>query len=851
MSFGNSKTSGQICLHIPWLLGVLISPFFFGSLTHDGQALVAILFGLSVIFLFKRIGGYTSLDIKPVMILSVLLFFCLVLIPIPSSLIKLVSPERALLAERFPVNIGETQNLLQLTTSVARTFQRYWELLLVVVAFFLAKELGFLKRKNRLFVYVVGVTSLCLSIWYFTHLPEGSPVVGTPSHRSLFRGSGPFTNPNHYANWQYMAVLFCGGWIMRGLWPLRSARSGDAVFLERHKAQAWALVIICSIALFTAVGSASRGGLFSFLIGALVWSFFLAYRSHSRTRALLINFGIVMGLAIILFGGDLLFRRFGELPEDLLHRYPKVLIWKETILTGLKFPVFGTGLGTFVRVYNHYKSNLGLNTVWHAENEYVQLLLEVGVVCLVLIGVIWLRIINDPIKKALNEKVTEPELLFGSLAAVACFIVHSCFEFVFQIPSNAIFVGALLGFCVGLSKNNKLPILLPDPSHLRQVVNLSIGVALIVFGISQGISWFYWQNALRKASPAEAVFAIDRSLQYWPIAVERNINLIRAQVQALAVEEGVRTLNDGNSAMVRSIRSRITEAIRRDPLNWELRLERAWFDLAFSTNQAMAIAEAWECVRLNPHQPQIPIRFAKNFVGKNNYLAINFLKSADLSYPHWLNTALSIAWDISRDTSLLWELTPATKDGFETLGNFAYTKRLNGLATEAWLSLTNLVEPSYLAEKFLMIKRPDIAIGLLSRAKPSPKNKLIFARANFMLGKIPEAIRLTEEIWQSSPLKDRLLKRSESEKLNIKLKTILDAEPKTKDEALAIAESIFARPASERDLKRLRSLAMKFPDALRIWWILYKSELDNSEFENAAATGIILAQKCIDLLPKN
>jgi hypothetical protein len=61
-------------------------------------------------------------------------------------------------------------------------------------------------------------------------------------------------------------------------------------------------------------------------------------------------------------------------------------------------------------------------------------------------------------------------------------------------------------------------------------------------------------------------------------------------------------------------RQQLSRTLAWDPYDWELRLERAWLDLAFSTNSLRALAEAREVVRLNPLQPQIPLRFARHYL---------------------------------------------------------------------------------------------------------------------------------------------------------------------------------------------------------------------------------------------
>ena len=186
--------------------------------------------------------------------------------------------------------------------------------------------------------------------------------------------------------------------------------------------------------------------------------------------------------------------------------------------------LFGTGWGTFATAFDHYKSSGGDSTVLHAENDYLQLLVETGLFGALVLGRPLGRVVRAAIQFAWREALAEPELVFGAVAGLAAFALQAVFEFVFQITATALLAAALLGFVIGSRDQAHRPAVIPLPSGRRLLLNHLAAMVLLVAAVLQGAAWFHWQKSKTEKASAAKAQHIERSLQLWPWAVNRQIS---------------------------------------------------------------------------------------------------------------------------------------------------------------------------------------------------------------------------------------------------------------------------------------------------------------------------------------
>jgi len=827
---GHSNGLGWLA-HVPWLAGLVLAPLLFGCVNPEGQAVVGFLLATSLLLTATRLGSAGPRLLPRAVVWLAVAFLVVPLIPLPLALVEWLSPARAGLAREFPVEAGAAPSMLGLTVSTAGTVQRIWELCLAVAALVLAREAAKDPRGGVRLALGVGLAVLLLEASDLWYRQSGRRSILGFWQIAWGVGAGTFANPNHFANWLYTAVLFLLGGVLRGIWPLHSARQQPIVPAAGGVVRAVVLLAICAGGLVLAVASGSRGGFVAFAAGVFTWGALLARRSQRRERWALIAFGGLALFLALLSVSDLLVRKLAQVDVPFLARYSKFQIWRQTWDLFVRFPVFGTGWGGFSTAFNHFKTAFGGMMCWHVENDYLQLLVETGVVGMVVYGVLIVRLLRAGVRHALYDRLLEPEYVFGAVAALVCFGVNALFEFVGQIPANLLLAASLLGFLLGSRAAAAAPTAPRPPSGWRVAWNHLAALGLGAVALLQAFAFWNWYEAGRHRDTPTAVERVARSLELWPWASNRQLGLTRQQVNLARDLSGPE-----REAAGREMRARLNQTLGHDPYHWELRLERAWLDLAFSTNARLALEEAREVARLNPRQPQIPLRFARFYANRAPEVAYKFLEMADRTNVTVLEDALTLSWQLGHDTARLWALTPPTTPGLLRLGDFAVKTGLHPLAAQAYLLVTN-GSPVLLAERMLAARRPDLALTFLERAGPATAPPLLLCRAQLEAGHYDEAVRLVTALVEGTARgKELLLMQPPGFDLGM-LRAEWERRPDDLERARRLAAKLAAQNPPAADLALLGRLAARFPRDPQLLWALFQAEQAAGLKEQAAASG--------------
>jgi O-antigen ligase len=827
-----------------WLVGLVLAPLLFGSVSLGGQAVVGFIFGLGLLLAATDFGGTSKPLLPRPLAWLALVWLFLPLLSLPAELAGLLNPRAQSLAREFPLELGTMPAVLPLSLAPAATVQRLWELTLILAAFCLARHSAGDARFPRHFTFAVGVAIGLLAASDLAYR-SGDP-------RSILgiwpltwgAGAGTFANRNHFANWCVVGALFCAGWMLRSWQPLHGARSGASPGVRTHAREGqWAALAVL-FALVMAVVSGSRGGLLALMSGLAVWLVLLLRRSRRRGRWIWVGAGAIFATLLLLAFGGTLLERLASVHDDLAGRYPKVSIWRDALALSLHFPVLGAGWGAFAAAFGHGKTFGGDLAFIHAENEYIQLLVEAGLAGTVVFALAMARPLRAVWKAAWSHegRLPEPETFFAALAALAAFAAHAVVEFVFQIPSTAILAAALSGFVLGSLETARGQDLPPLPPRWRVVLNLLCGAALLAASVCAGLANTRWNDALDALARGDLKRAVEmggKSLRLWPWKSSRQVAQARLRIQSLA---GLPSAE--SRAIVPDIRRQLQAAIAADPLNWELRLERARLDLAWSTNATLALAEAREVVRLNPLLAQIPLHFARHFAGRDAERAWEFLEMADLSRPGDLRDALEIAWSLPGDKTRLWSLVPADDpEALAALGDFARDKNLLPLAAQAYQQLQGNWDGVRLARKFLVINRPELALAQLPDAPDTVEENLIASRAHLELGRYPLAIKCAEAVWTKTGVHGEVTTPYPATASASDLAREWRQGARDVSVARQLAEALFRAPAAQRDVTLLREVIETHPGELRVKWLYHRAEWERANYRAGAQAALELAER--------
>ena len=872
--------------HHPWLLGLLLAPLYFGSVTAVGQVLTATLCCTSLLLLVGRLENPSSgLSWGWIALIGTALL--LPIIPLPTSLVGVLSPNRLALARAFPVD-GETlPATLTLTLSPAATLARLWHLLLAATVFCLARAAAREPEGARTLTLYLAFTLCLLASQEVWRRVTGDSLLFKAEYIPVNRGASTFADRNHFAGWIAAASLFVLGWVLRAWQPLQSARGfrpgaslggrGDSVF-----------VLVCAAGgLAAAVYSGSRGGALGLAVGLAVWMALLTYRSKRRSRLMVIFLVLVGLLCPLLLVSENLLNRLAATPADLLRGYPKLALWQQSLLIFTRFPLVGTGWDTFRPAFSHFKNFGGDLTFYHAENEYIQFLVETGILGVVAGGAVLLHFGRRALALALRDRCAEPEAAFGALAGLAAFATLAALDYVTQLPSTALLAAALAGFVIGSAdplsavllppSSTRTPVLFhrtqafahdpadsdheteinietatatatttatvtatavsppPPLGRPRLLFNVAWAVALGLPILLQAVALGHLIGGIYASTWETQARHYRSSLSWWPCATHPLPDLLVAEKQVLL------TLPPSERpTAAAAVRDRINRILRLDPYNANLRAERAAFDLDHSADPARAKHEIRDACRLNPLNELIPLHFARHTVTNDPAFALELIQRAPRSEQN-LTHYLALAWQINPNTANLWSLVPDTVGGLTALAEFGLEKKLPFLAANAWLRLTNHLAPPVLAEKLLVGHRPDLAFTLLPRLSTNRADRLLALRIYLADKKYETAIEKAEALWLAgeasktfrAPYPASLtLETARADWLAAQANPIA---------ARRLAEKIFQQPLASRDLNLLHTLAGSFPRDLRLTWMLFSTQRDLEKYPEAATNAVSLA----------
>lgn len=467
------------------VVAVVLSPWLFGSAEPWAYLLICMLVGVGVAAWLLALVSDPQAGLRaPLLTLALgalLAFVLLQLLPLPSGLVKVVSPlsaeaqltriqlfEEIGAGEFLPSDLKDNARWATISASAAAT-RRSFYLLAAYVGVFLVMANAFTEWAQLRRAATAIVISAFLMV-VFALLQKFS---GTHSiywfHTPRFGGAifGPFTNRNHFAAHMNMAFGVTLGLLLAAsrvpeLRALRTWREKLA-WLSTAKASRITLLGFAAVLMGAAVCvSLSRGGITSLAAALGTVGAFMALRSVVPKRGRVVAAVVLLVVAAVIWlGWQPVVERLGTLAEAA--RDPlsngRTVATRDTLRLFSTSPLFGSGFGSFQHVFPKFQSaSIQFGRWLCPHNDYAQLLAEAGVVgalLAVLAGVLFIRTVRTQFSKATNGARLFAGGLTVSLVAIA---LHSFVDYSLHKPANAFLLATLCGMlvaAVSLSKKVK------------------------------------------------------------------------------------------------------------------------------------------------------------------------------------------------------------------------------------------------------------------------------------------------------------------------------------------------------------------------------------------------------------
>jgi O-antigen ligase len=239
-------------------------------------------------------------------------------------------------------------------------------------------------------------------------------------------GYGPYANRSHYA----------GVMLMLAPLPLTLAMAPYLGMRARAVLGAAAAIMVSTIFL-----ASSRGGVIAFFAQAAFLALVFARgRQHRRKIAVSMCLAFVFMAALFALGRGATLERLASLRSPLSRDVAvlRVAVIKDSPAMLLDRPVLGWGLGTFQHVYPQYRSFYTNRVIEHAHNDYLEFLLETGV--LGFAGMLWfvVALLRSGWRQLPQWKTDlTGTVKIGAMAGCVAILVHSLVDFNLQITANA------------------------------------------------------------------------------------------------------------------------------------------------------------------------------------------------------------------------------------------------------------------------------------------------------------------------------------------------------------------------------------------------------------------------------
>jgi O-antigen ligase len=377
-------------------------------------------------------------------IIFISIFLALILfqmIPLSAEITKVLSPKTYELLHALAVPTPQSEiriphSTISLVPFLTKIEFYKWLTLAALFLFLLHwKHFGEGFRTTNQFIVGIFLMGIFESLYgmfeffsghhYILHLKGISSVTGT------------FINRNYFAGYLLMVIPLGMGFFF----------SREALHSRRFKGWRQRLSSLDGKTLLVGFGiivmilglifSASRMGILSLLLSFTLIS--LLFRAHQRGEGFSRSTLLILGLALlwgIWIGLDAVISRFFDVSEDLKGRW---MIWRDTLKVIKDFPIFGTGLGTFSQILPMYKTFHIRRFVSHAENDFLQLASEVGLIGMGILFVLFIFLFIKGVSRIRSLSMTDSGryIGIGSLVGILALMFHSLFERNLQVPANA------------------------------------------------------------------------------------------------------------------------------------------------------------------------------------------------------------------------------------------------------------------------------------------------------------------------------------------------------------------------------------------------------------------------------
>jgi O-antigen ligase len=455
---------GRNAERLPWsdrlieaetLALLIFTPLAYGTVEPWSEAIAElVILSMGVVWLLAMLWQWELRIERPPGWLPALLFLGLVVVQsllLPSWLVRVISPGAAALAREAWAFTGGGAGTMPLSLHSNASWRMALKFLALALFFLVIYNTYRTRSQVRRAVWVMIAMGTVIALFGIAQrMTWNGRFYWIGPQAPTASAFGPFVNRTHFAALMVVIVPMALALALTGRRdPERRRHRRD----WREQLRAWnsreagPTSLIPWVVLLmggAALVSGSRGGVVALLAALLVMVGLGARGSWGakRARQIALATGLIV-LTAIWIGSDILYGTIDRLAEEISQpeTSSRLLIWADALRLWQRFPVFGTGLGSFGAVFPLVRTLPAPVTYTHAESDWLQLLIDTGSLGLLLallsVGMMVLALLRR--YQGADSRWTRAFAL-GGLVALAGTGVQGIANFNLPVMSNFVYL---------------------------------------------------------------------------------------------------------------------------------------------------------------------------------------------------------------------------------------------------------------------------------------------------------------------------------------------------------------------------------------------------------------------------
>ncbi len=591
---------------------IIFCPLAFGSVhvwaytILELSTFVILLLLITKYFFSLFISRHIKIDIPMAWInLMFFLFISLIviqMIPVPSQMIKWLSPHRFKLYETI---LPEKSSMLTVSICPYQTKIELLKLISYIGMFFVGLRIFDSKKKIKravIVIFIAGVLEAFLGL--FQMLTKTNKIFWF--WQSAYKKGGyfgSFVNPNHFAI--YMGIVTCMGiglLFSRPKIPFYPSDESWRHYLNRFESYISKNILI--IFLITIMGasiflSLSRGGILCLLFALILIFMLQGLRSSKKKRVVIIITSLILAF-LIWIGIDPIIKELSTLIKLTKVSPQRPVAWKDSFRIIKEYPLIGVGWGNFQNIFPMYKDPMLQRSFWdHAHNEYIEYAVDTGIIGFLLFyGAVFscfFWIIKRWIKRTENFSVG---ITIGGISAISLLLMANAFTFNLHIPAIAFTFFLIMALTIRSAfLYHHIPMKVVILKKKKAFFILSAIVFLLIIVIRSQMHIFEAKNLYKKYENTKQAFLLEKAVETDPD------NAFYKYVLAMRYAR----MNRSKEALKLCI-----SAVKLNPTNPWYHLGLAWIAYVTRESSISPKKELELALRLDPTNPVVK-RYIKNW----------------------------------------------------------------------------------------------------------------------------------------------------------------------------------------------------------------------------------------------